>query len=203
MGYASKLGRARVSASNPQAAAICDRCGFVFNHVDLKFQYDYAGAGLYNKRILVCDRCDDIPQHQLKAIVLPADPVPVINPRPQDYDLASHDYRVTTGQDTVDPVTGLTIPGSDNRITEDKDFRVIQANGDGLLRPKVIKKTRITTDMRKRITEDRNVRVTEELPINPLVPPRVFATRVRVTDTGDTRQTVEDGRRVTELMEEK
>ena len=44
MSYASKAGRARISSSNPQALAICDRCGLTYNHCDLNFQYDWAGA---------------------------------------------------------------------------------------------------------------------------------------------------------------
>ena len=82
MAYASRAGRARTRASAPQAHAICDRCGFRYNHVDLKFQFDWAGDQLQNFRILVCDRCLDTPQDQNRAIVVPADPVPILNPRP-------------------------------------------------------------------------------------------------------------------------
>lgn len=85
MAYASKLGRARISARSPQAAAVCDRCGFVYNHCDLQWQYDWRGAALQNLRILVCRHCLDTPQQQLRAAVLSADPVPIINARPQDY----------------------------------------------------------------------------------------------------------------------
>ena len=81
MGYASQSGRARVSSKNPQALAVCDRCSMWYNHSDLAWQYDWGGASLINKRILVCQPCNDIPQNQLRAIVLPADPVPVMNPR--------------------------------------------------------------------------------------------------------------------------
>ncbi len=41
MCYASRSGRASTNASNPQAHAICDRCGFRYNHVNLKWQYDW------------------------------------------------------------------------------------------------------------------------------------------------------------------
>lgn len=34
-----------------------------------------------NLRILVCPPCIDRPQQQLRAIVIPADPVPIRNPR--------------------------------------------------------------------------------------------------------------------------
>ncbi len=74
-------GRARVSARDPRAFAICDRCGFLYNHHTLSFQFEYAGAGLYNTQMLVCGRCYDTPQAQLKSINIPADPLPIMNPR--------------------------------------------------------------------------------------------------------------------------
>ena len=85
MGYASISGRASTSARNPRAHAICDRCGGRFNHDRLGFQFDWAGAALVNKRLLVCPRCTDRPQQQLRAIVIPADPVPIKNPRPEPF----------------------------------------------------------------------------------------------------------------------
>jgi len=122
-------GRARVSARNPRAFAICDRCGFLVNHVDLQWQYDWAGASLINKCILVCNECNDVPQQQLRAIVVPADPVPIQNPRVQDYVTASTDYRTTQGN-TVDPTTGIPVIGGDTRITQDDDTRVTQQTGE-------------------------------------------------------------------------
>lgn len=130
MSYASKLGRARINSRNPQAAAQCDRCGLVYNHVDLKWQFDWAGASLINKRILVCETCYDNPQQQLRAIVLPADPTPILNPRTTDYIAAETNFRVTSGQNTVDPVTGLPIPGGNTRITQNNDNRVMQQTGE-------------------------------------------------------------------------
>lgn len=122
-------GRARVSARNPRAFAICDRCGFLMNHDRLQWQYDWAGASLINKRILVCDTCLDVPQQQLRAIVVPADPIPIQNPRIQDYVAASTDYRVTQGN-TVNAQTGIPVPGGDTRITQNNDNRVTQQTGE-------------------------------------------------------------------------
>lgn len=109
-------GRARVSSRNPQAFAICDRCGFLHNHNRLQWQFDWAGASLINKRILVCDTCLDTPQQQLRAIILPADPVPILNPRVQNYVDASTDYRTTQGN-SVDSQTGIPVIGGDTRQT--------------------------------------------------------------------------------------
>lgn len=123
-------GRAQVSSRNPRAFGICDRCGFLYNHNQLSWQYDWAGASLINKRMLVCDTCNDVPQSQLRAIVVPQDPVPIQNPRIQDYATAEANKRSTSGQNTVDPRTGLPIPGADVRITQDDNTRVTQQTGE-------------------------------------------------------------------------
>lgn len=130
MAYASRAGRARTNPTNPQAHAICDRCGFRYNHVDLRWQYDWRGASLANIRLLVCNTCYDTPQEQLRAIVVPADPVPIVNPRIQDFVTAETNTRVTSGQNTTDPVTGLPVPGGNTRITQNDDTRVTQQTGE-------------------------------------------------------------------------
>ena len=130
MGYASQAGRARTSASNPQAHAICDRCGFRYNHVNLRWQYDWRGASMQNIRLLVCNTCYDVPQEQLRAIVVPADPVPIVDPRIQDFVAAEQNTRTTSGQNTIDPTTGIPIPGGDTRITQDDNTRVTQQTGE-------------------------------------------------------------------------
>ena len=117
MGYASKSGRARTSAKNPQAFAVCDRCALWYNHVNLRWQYDWAGASLINKRILVCNTCYDEPQQQLRAIVIPADPVPIVNPRTEPFAYDESNTRKTSGQNTVDPITGIPVIGGNTRVT--------------------------------------------------------------------------------------
>ena len=135
MGYASKLGRAKISSRNPQAAAICDGCGFVFSHSELRFQLQWSGNKLVNLKQLVCRRCNDIPQTQLRAIVLPADPIPILNPRPEQYERAETDYRLTSLPATMNLKTGLMVPDGDTRITENDKKRVVQQTGfaDGSL----------------------------------------------------------------------
>ena len=129
MAYASKLGRARVSAKNPQAAALCDRCGFVYNHVDLQWQSEYRGPVVMNIRILVCRQCLDEIQCQNRAIVLPADPVPIMNPRTQDYDGAESNRRVASVRPVIDPTTGLPIPRPVYRVTQDCNNRAVNPFG--------------------------------------------------------------------------
>lgn len=130
MGYASQSGRARTNARGPQAHAVCDRCGFRYNHANLQFQFDWRGASLQNLRLLVCSPCHDTPQNQLRAIVVPADPVPIQNPRVQDFVNSETNYRVTSGLDTVDPTTGIPVPGGNRRITQNNNTRVTQQTGE-------------------------------------------------------------------------
>lgn len=86
MAYASKAGRARTSAKAPSAFGVCDRCGQWYNLTDLVWQTDWRGTALQNLWIRVCKRtCLDVPQQQLRAIQLPADPVPVWQPRPENF----------------------------------------------------------------------------------------------------------------------
>ena len=83
MAYASKAGRATADPSSPRAFGVCDRCGIWYNQHKLIFQYQWAGVKLQNLRLLVCKTCLDVPQPQLKAKVLPPDPVPVQDSRPE------------------------------------------------------------------------------------------------------------------------
>ena len=135
MGYASRSGRARTSARNPQAFAVCDRCAIWSNHVDLRWQYDWAGASLINKRILVCNTCYDEPQQQLRAIIIPADPTPIINPRVEPYAWDEIDRRQLSGYNTTNQQTGIPVQQGDTRVTTiDGDIpdqtRVTQQTGE-------------------------------------------------------------------------
>jgi len=78
-------GRAQIDRTSPRAKAICDRCGFMYQHHDLQWQFQWQGPKLQNLRILVCSECLDTPQQQLRSIIIPPDPIPVQNPRPEYY----------------------------------------------------------------------------------------------------------------------
>jgi len=119
MSYASQSGRAKTSASNPQAHAICDRCGFRYNFVNLHWQFDWRGAALQNTRILVCNDCTDTPQQQLRAIVVPADPTPIVNARVQDFEITETNFQTITQAPVTDTVTGIPIPGTTTLLTQD------------------------------------------------------------------------------------
>lgn len=129
MAYASKSGRAQTSARNPRAFGVCDRCGMWYNHDRLSWQFDWRGASLMNTRVLVCNECLDVPQTQLRAIVVPADPTPILNPRVESAIIDSTDYRTTSGQNTTDSGTGIPVPGTVQRITQNNNNRVTQEVG--------------------------------------------------------------------------
>jgi hypothetical protein len=78
----------------------------------------------------VCRSCEDTPQNQLRAIVVPADPMPIQNPRVPNYVEAASNTRVTSGLDTVNQETGIPVPGGNTRITQNDDTRVTQQTGE-------------------------------------------------------------------------
>lgn len=78
-------GRAEVDIRQPRAFGVCDRCGALYNLDDLNWQYQFAGVGLVNLNLLVCRRCMDVPQPQLAALILPPDPDPIMDARPEYY----------------------------------------------------------------------------------------------------------------------
>lgn len=77
--------RARTDPSAPAAWGTDDRSGFVGNHRDLKWQMEWAGTKLVNKRILVFEDEYDTPNRQLGTLILPPDPLPIQNARPENY----------------------------------------------------------------------------------------------------------------------
>lgn len=129
MAYASKAGRAHADPRNPQAFGVCMRCGIWYQRNELRDQFDWRGAALQNLYILVCRYCLDRPQEQLRAIVVPADPTPIIRPSPEFFISDEQSARYTQGN-TTDFITGIPIPGGDERTTEDDATRVVQQTGE-------------------------------------------------------------------------
>jgi|KBSMisStandDraft_5_1062788.scaffolds.fasta_scaffold20169_4 hypothetical protein len=75
-----------ISPTHPRAKAVCDRCGMHYNHHKLKWAVDWRGTKLQNLRMLVCDSClDAYQQNGQRTILLPPDPVPIHNARPENY----------------------------------------------------------------------------------------------------------------------
>lgn len=79
-------GRASINSQRPEAFGVCDKCGFMFNHKELSWDYDWRGPRLQNLRTLVCRACQDVPQaNGQKTFILPPDPPSIANARPEYY----------------------------------------------------------------------------------------------------------------------
>lgn len=78
--------KAEVDSNAPVAFFLCYRCGTWRNRTEVVQQQIYAGANIINTNIWVCkenSRCNDIPNPQRKAIIIPPDPYPVIPASPE------------------------------------------------------------------------------------------------------------------------
>lgn len=88
-------GRTEVDTDNPACFAICDRSGFRRNLKDLSWQMQWAGQALLNLRLLVRPESLDIPQEQLRTLILPPDPPPILNARPETFYIDETDFFTT------------------------------------------------------------------------------------------------------------
>ena len=99
------------------AWATCDGCGFIYNHPKLAWNMEWAGFTLVNKRTLVCPVCNDVPNEQLRTIILPPDPDPVMNARPEQYAVDEGPMPFTT-----DPA----YPGDPGSVIRDENGKYIE-----------------------------------------------------------------------------
>ena len=114
-------GQARINARHPEALGVCDRCNFTHNLVDLRWQHQWAGPQLQNLRFLVCNSCMDEPNPQLRTLLIPADPLPVLNPRPDGavpIPYAGTSVQEVNAMFTEDGLTMITEDGQ-TMVTED------------------------------------------------------------------------------------
>lgn len=94
----------------------CDLCGFVYHLDELQYQMDYRGMQLQSTGWLRCPPCMDVPQPQQKPIILPPDPVSVLNARPVNYREANVNFLSTGGGDHF-----VTSSGSNLTTEQDGD----------------------------------------------------------------------------------
>lgn len=125
--------RARTDPYNPKAWATCDRSGFIDNHANLQWQYEWAGTQLVNKRILVTPDELDVPQRQLGSIILPPDPDPILNARPENYTIDESTLITTTlNANAVSGTSVLNVLSTAGFTTG--TFSVVQLDNGGLPR---------------------------------------------------------------------
>lgn len=138
MAYASRAGRAQISSTNPRAQAVCDRCGLWTNFHKLRNQVEWRGAALLPTYIYVCPQCWDVPQEQLRAIVVPADPLPIVQARVEAF-VADETTYMTLNAPTTDPTTGLPIPSTTTMTTTAGIQMTVQPYGrpEGLQQPAI------------------------------------------------------------------
>lgn len=105
-------GRGRVSARSPRALAVCQRCGFTYNRWQLRNQVQWQGMQLQPLNIYVCKPCYDVPQMQLKTIILPPDPLPIPLPFPEPYSAEVPRYASTLTGVQMTTVDGTNIIGT-------------------------------------------------------------------------------------------
>ena len=79
--------RAQVDPQRPMGWGTSDRNGHLGNLYKMKFQHDWRGSQIINTRVLVHEDELDIPQRQLGTLVIPPDPLPLINARPENYSI--------------------------------------------------------------------------------------------------------------------
>ncbi len=108
----------RRATTNPHDGpwTTCDRCGFVASMNRMQFQYDFVGGSTpQNLGILVCPTCLDDLSYQNMLLILPPDPAPIFNTRPEPYAvdetnwLSTQDDEIITTQDD-----GLITPTEPN-----------------------------------------------------------------------------------------
>lgn len=121
MGYRPHPKHAATDSDNPRAWGTCDRTGFVHNLGDLRWDRQWAGNQIINTRFLVGPDYLDIPQEQLRSLVIPADPEPIFNARPENYVVDETDWRATQDleiRETQDGELRVTQPSETEAVTE-------------------------------------------------------------------------------------
>lgn len=146
MAYRWHPKNAEVDPESPRAWATCDRCGFVQNHYKLRWQYAYMGSTQpMNTHLLVCPSCEDQLNPQDTPNILPPDPVPILNARPEPYVLDESSWLGTPEGDTLVTESGETfitpVPNPDStasiadqaavNIETEDGIEIVTEAGDG------------------------------------------------------------------------
>jgi hypothetical protein len=87
----------------------CDRCGFVYSHADLQWQYEWAGTRLQNTQYQVCAKCLDVPSAILRTIIPGPDPVPIPNVRAMPFSNWNDSFIATENLEIIETEDGDSI----------------------------------------------------------------------------------------------
>lgn len=110
----------------------CDVCGFIYNLSKLNWQFDYLGGSTpQNTHVLTCPRCMDGLQAQRKLLILPPDPRPIMNTRPENYVVDETNWMTTESGDIIDTQSGsdfiTSIPNPSDTAAQNEDAVVEEA----------------------------------------------------------------------------
>lgn len=97
-------GNPRGASKDPHQGpwATCDRCGFIYSMSRMQFQYDFVGGPEpQDLHLLVCNKCLDDLNFQQKFFVLPGDPQPFMNTRPEQYVADESSWLTTENGDVL------------------------------------------------------------------------------------------------------
>lgn len=109
--------RTSTNPRSPRAWGTCDRSGFITNHEKLVWQFDWRGTRLENLRILVAPDMVDKPQRQLGTIILPPDPVGILNARPEQYSMEEHAHLLDQSGNQLFGMDGNPLIGDNDQTT--------------------------------------------------------------------------------------
>lgn len=102
MAYRWKPTNAEVDPDNPRAWATADCCGFIWPLHMLQWQYAYQGSTMpQNTRMLKCPKHLDPLNPADMPYILPPDPLPVFNARPENYTLDETSWLSTQDDDII------------------------------------------------------------------------------------------------------
>jgi hypothetical protein len=89
-------------AKSPRGLAICDGCGFMVQHTELRQKKDNRGGSVpVGLSLRVCASCDDVPQPYFSRLLLRADPIPLKNPRPDSQDAQTNAQETAANAESV------------------------------------------------------------------------------------------------------
>ena len=136
MAYRWHPKNAEVDADAPRAWGSCDKCGMIWQLDKLQWQYSYQGAFQpMNTRYLVCPKHIDPLNPQDQAYILPPDPEPIFNARPEPYVLdetswlSTQDGDVITAEDGEQFITPIPNPNSTESIQDQASVNIVTEDG--------------------------------------------------------------------------
>lgn len=106
--------RATDNPFNPEARAVCDRCGMVHDHGALRPQLRQGPGSMKPSLLLVCPACLDQPMPWMRTFFLPQDPPLLSFPSPEYYAIDENPLVASIDQNTAGAnlsyVLGVTTP---------------------------------------------------------------------------------------------